>query len=49
MKVFIIIKDQSERIERKNFQDLGDLPLWQHLIYELQGHDVYIDTGIHSM
>lgn len=44
MKVFIIIKDQSERIERKNFQDLGDLPLWQHLIYELQGHDVYIDT-----
>jgi len=44
MKVFIIIKDQSERIYRKNFQPLGELPLWQHLIYELQGHDVYIDT-----
>jgi len=44
MKFFIIIKEQSERITKKNFQLLGDHPLWQHLIFELKGHDVYIDT-----
>ena len=44
MKVFIIIKEISERVPKKNFQILGDRPLWQHLVYELREHDVYIDT-----
>jgi|15BtaG_2_1085339.scaffolds.fasta_scaffold00220_15 N-acylneuraminate cytidylyltransferase len=44
MKFFIIIKEQSERIDKKNFQLLGNRPLWQHLIFELRDHDVYIDT-----
>ena len=44
MKVFIIIKEISERIPKKNFQLLGDLPLWKHLVKELQDFNVYIDT-----
>ena len=44
MKVFIIIKEISERIPKKNFQLLDDLPLWKHLVKELQDLDVYIDT-----
>ncbi len=49
MKIFIIIKEISERIPRKNFQLLGDLPLWQHLVKELQDYDVYIDTDSKSI
>jgi len=44
VKVFIIIKEISERIPKKNFQLLDDLPLWKHLVKELQDLDVYIDT-----
>ena len=44
MKFFIIIKEKSERILKKNFQLLGDLPLWKHLVKELQEYNVYIDT-----
>lgn len=44
MKFFIIIKEESERIPKKNFQLLGDYPLWQHLVLELKNHNVYIDT-----
>ncbi len=44
MKIFIIIKEISERIPKKNFQLLGDLPLWKHLVKELQDFNVYIDT-----
>jgi N-acylneuraminate cytidylyltransferase len=44
MKFFIIIKDKSERVKNKNFIDLGGLPLWKHLINELSGEDVFIDT-----
>jgi len=49
MKIFIIIKDNSERVKKKNFQLLGDKPLWKHLIYELKGQDVYIDTDSESV
>lgn len=44
MKYFIIIKDQSERVHRKNFRLLGWKPLWRHLIDKLDGEQVYIDT-----
>jgi len=44
MKYFIVIKQNSERVERKNFQILGGKPLWKHLISELKNEDVYIDT-----
>ena len=44
MKIFIIIKENSKRVSGKNFKLLGDLELWKHLVYELKGHKVYIDT-----
>ncbi|MFY0650411.1 MAG: hypothetical protein JXQ96_00190 [Cyclobacteriaceae bacterium] len=44
MKFFIIIKEDSERVPKKNFQMLGEFPLWQHLVRELEGYEVYIDT-----
>lgn len=44
MKYFIVIKHNSERVERKNFQILDGKPLWRHLISELKNEDIYIDT-----
>ena len=44
MKIFIIIKEKSERIYRKNFHIIGEYPLWYHLVNELKGNQVYIDT-----
>jgi CMP-N-acetylneuraminic acid synthetase len=44
MKFFTYIKDNSSRIPRKNFIDLGGMPLWKHLILELKSQDVFIDT-----
>jgi len=44
MKIFIIIKENSERVHKKNFRLLGNIPLWKHLVYELKDHDIFIDT-----
>lgn len=44
MKHFIYIKEDSQRVHKKNFQEINDISLWMHLIYELKGQDVYIDT-----
>ena len=44
MKFFIIIKEKSERLKDKNFLDLGGKPLFKHLLDELQGQDVFVDT-----
>ena len=44
MKHFIYIKEDSQRVHKKNFQEINNIPLWMHLIYELKGQDVYIDT-----
>lgn len=44
MKFFIIIKEKSERLPDKNFLELGEKPLYSHLINELDGEDVYVDT-----
>lgn len=44
MKYFVIIKENSERVHEKNFQEINGLPLWKYLINELDGQDVYIDT-----
>ena len=44
MKIFTYIKNDSSRIPKKNFQKIGELPLWKHLIYELRNEHVYIDT-----
>ena len=44
MKHFIIIKEHSERVANKNFLDLGGKPLYMHLLDELKGQEVFIDT-----
>tara|TARA_R110002126_G_scaffold793_3_gene4959 strand:- start:2007 stop:2675 length:669 start_codon:yes stop_codon:yes gene_type:complete len=44
MKIFIIIKENSERVPKKNFRLLNNIPLWKHLVHELSDHEVFIDT-----
>jgi N-acylneuraminate cytidylyltransferase len=44
MIFFIIIKHDSQRIKKKNFKKLGKYKMWEHLIRELKGHKVFIDT-----
>ena len=44
MKIFTIIKDESKRIPNKNFIELNGYPLWWHLLSELDGLDVTVNT-----
>ena len=44
MKFFVIIKEHSERLPDKNFLELGDKPLFKHLLGELEDEEVFIDT-----
>ena len=44
MKIFTIIKEHSNRIPKKNFIDVNGKPLWWHLLYELNGLDVTVNT-----
>lgn len=42
--MFLIIKDKSERVFKKNFQLLDGKPLHQYFIDKRKNFDVYIDT-----
>ena len=44
MKFFVIIKENSERLPNKNFLQLNGSPLYWHLLSELKGQEVYVDT-----
>lgn len=44
MLFFIIIKHNSKRIKKKNFKKIGNKQLWQHLILNLKGETVFVDT-----
>ena len=44
MKIFTIIKEDSKRIPEKNFTDVNGYPLWWHLLSELDGLDVTVNT-----
>jgi CMP-N-acetylneuraminic acid synthetase len=44
MKVFTIIKEESKRIPDKNFTNINGHPLWWHLLSELEGLDVTVNT-----
>ena len=44
MKVFTIIKEKSERIPDKNFVNINGNPLWWHLLSELDGLDIVVNT-----
>ena len=44
MKIFTILKQESIRIPNKNFTDVNGHPLWWHLLSELDGLDVTVNT-----
>ena len=44
MKIFTIIKEESKRVPDKNFADVNGHPLWWHLLSELEGLDVTVNT-----
>ena len=44
MKIFTIVKEESKRIPDKNFADINGHPLWWHLLSELEGLDVTVNT-----
>ena len=44
MKIFTIVKNESKRIPDKNFRELNGYPLWWHLLSELDGLDVTVNT-----
>ncbi|OUU24931.1 MAG: hypothetical protein CBB97_10630 [Candidatus Endolissoclinum sp. TMED37] len=44
MKIFTIIKEESKRIPNKNFIDVRGYPLWWHLLSELDGLDITVNT-----
>ena len=44
MKIFTIVKEVSNRVPDKNFIDLDGHPLWWHLLNELDGLDVTVNT-----
>jgi len=44
MKIFTIIKENSKRVPDKNFIDIDGHPLWWHLLSELDGLDVTVNT-----
>lgn len=43
-KLFLIIKDQSERVKRKNFKQINNMPLHEYFIKNRNGWEIYIDT-----
>ena len=43
-KMFLIIKDNSERVKKKNFREICGKPLHQYFMDQRKNFDVYIDT-----
>ncbi len=44
MVIFIPIKENSQRVPRKNFRELNGVPLYKHTLNKLKNFEVYIDT-----
>ena len=44
MKIFIPIKENSQRVHRKNFRKLGGEPLYKYSLLKYEGFEVYVDT-----
>ena len=44
MKIFVPIKENSQRVFRKNFRKLNGTPLYIRLFEKLKDFDVYVDT-----
>ena len=44
MKIFIILKEKSQRVKKKNFIKFSDIPLYKKVLYKFRDFDVFIDT-----
>jgi len=44
MKIFIPIKENSQRVPHKNFRNFGGVPLYKHTIKKLSKFEVFVDT-----
>ena len=44
MIIFIPIKENSQRVPRKNFREINGVPLYKHTLYKLSDYEVYVDT-----
>ena len=44
MKIFVPIKEVSQRVPRKNFRLFGGISLYKHTLYKLSDFSVFVDT-----
>lgn len=44
MKIFVPIKENSNRVPNKNFRLFGGVPLYVHTLSRLKGFEVFVDT-----
>ena len=44
MKVFFIIKHNSQRIKNKNFKKILNLKLYKKVLYKFKNFKVFVDT-----
>ena len=44
MKVFFIIKHNSERVKNKNFRKIRGLELYKKVLYKFKNFQVFVDT-----
>ena len=44
MKIFIPIKQKSQRVPNKNFRLVNNIPLYKRTLYKLKDFEVYVDT-----
>ena len=44
MIIFIPIKENSLRVNRKNFRLVDGIPLYKHVLRKLKSHDVFVST-----
>ena len=44
MKIFVPIKENSQRVKHKNFRKLNSEPLYDRLIRKFSNYEIYIDT-----
>ncbi len=49
MIIYIPIKENSQRVPKKNFREFDGKPLWEHTIDKLKDFQVVVDTDSHDI
>jgi len=49
MIIYIPIKENSQRVPKKNFREFLGKPLWEHTIDKLKDFEVVVDTDSHDI